>query len=356
MPTQFSDKLVGYRQTTAALFYLLRNRQIDIRKTPNLAANLLACIRDKQPPYPPPVLQLDINNNCNLKCPGCLSALGLFNNREDRMPWPEFTSLIDSVQDETMLAVLYNSGEPFLHPDIFAMIQYLTNNKIASMVSTNGHFLTAQAEAERLVASGLSTLIFSLSGATQAVYEQYHRGGDLSTVIKSIREVLKARKKAGRRNPTVVLRFLLMDHNRHEIEAMKRLAGRLSCDACQFRAVNWQPHLLKEENWPSSGEASGHGIKADNRVCLWPWLISTIKWDGDVFPCCFYYFDLPLMGNAFESGGIRKVWYNDAYTKFRKKMRQGRRNLPVCSRCPAEIGFQTKFSRQRRTVYVKRHD
>ncbi|MFP4040069.1 MAG: radical SAM/SPASM domain-containing protein [Desulfosudaceae bacterium] len=348
------DRLTGYRQTATALYYLFRYRQIDIRRIPNLAANLLACRRHRQPPGLPPVLQLDINNTCNLRCPGCLTGLGLYEKQRHLMSWPRFTALIDSARDSTLMAALYNSGEPFLHPDIFDMIQYLTDRKIASMISTNGHFLADPASAERLVASGLSTLIISLSGTTPASYEKYHRGGDFSTVMESARQIIQARKKTGQRTPAVILRFLLLDHNRSEIEAMKRLTRQLACDAWEFRTVNWRPRLVAPRiSPPDETGKKGTALKETGRVCRWPWLFAVINWHGDVFPCCFYNLGMPVMGNAFDKGGLREVWYNDAYDSFRKTMLRGKGHLPVCDQCPAETGFQGSFSRQHRTVYVK---
>ncbi len=347
------ERLASYRQTAAALLPLLRNRQIDWYRLPHLAENLLACLRDRQPPRLPPVLQIDTNNTCNLHCPGCLTGLGLHKQQPRHLPWPQFTTLIDAIRNDVLLAALYNSGEPFLHPRLVDMVQYLTDRGIASMVSTNGHFLADPAKAAKLVTAGLSTLIVSLSGATPATYAQYHRGGNLSTVTESVRQVIRARKQCGRRTPTVILRFLILDNNRHEMAAMKGLARRLGCDVCEFRVVNWQPRLIASPGIPDDSPAMEPDTRQAQRVCLWPWLFATINWDGEVFPCCFYHFGLPSMGNAFAAGSFRRVWYNEPYTKFRKTMRQGKCNLAVCAQCPAEAGFQGKFSRQQRTIYVK---
>jgi len=353
MSPPLAERLTGWRQTAVALFYLLRCGQIDFRRLPNLPANLLACLGDRQPPRLPPVLQIDVNNVCNLRCPGCLTGLGFHGNRPRQMPWSGFTALADAVRHDTILAVLYNSGEPFLHPRVFDMIRYLSDRRIATMVSTNGHFLSDSDTAARLTAAGLSTLIISLSGASQETYKQYHRGGDLATVRESVRQVIRARNNAGRRTPVIILRFLVMEHNRHELVAMKRLRRELGADACEFRTVNWRPRLLEDPADLPHAPCPPDTTKSGSRICLWPWLSATVNWEGDVFPCCFYHLNLPVLGNAFEEGGIRKVWYNDAYRTFRKTMRQGKGQLPVCSQCPAETGFQTGFSRQQRTIYVK---
>ena len=116
MNQSLGNTLRGYGHTLSTAGKLLLLRQIAPRKLAGLPVNLLARRLHRPPPFLPPVLQLDISGRCNLTCPGCLTGMGFEKDRQGLMPYELFTSLIDDVGRFTALAVLYNSGEPLLHP------------------------------------------------------------------------------------------------------------------------------------------------------------------------------------------------------------------------------------------------
>lgn len=340
-----------YGQTHIAFARLLLLGRIDMRRLASIPVNLLACLLNRPPPFPPPVLQVDITDMCNLRCPGCLTGMGWNKDHQGMMPYETFARLIDGAARHTALAVLYNSGEPLLHPAAVDMIRLLTANRIASVISTNGHFVRTPAEAEALVTSGLSVMVVSLSGATRETYEHYHRGGRLDQVVSGVRHVRQARERLGKRTPLIIFRFLIMSHNRHETEAMAALAEKEGCDWFEFREVRWQacPPGVPAD---SGGRPQLPARRLALRKCLWPWLISVVNWNGDVYPCCFFRLDLPRMGNAADPGGLKAVWKNRAYSRFREDMRAGRDLPAACRGCPAETGFQTRFSRQKRIIHL----
>jgi radical SAM protein with 4Fe4S-binding SPASM domain len=267
------------------------------------------------------------------------------------MVYEKFQSLIDEVARFTALVVLYNSGEPLLHPAAVEMIRYLTENRIASVISTNGHFVKTREQAEALVAAGLSVMVVSLSGADQATYALYHRGGNLDQVISGVRYVREARSHLRKKTPIIIFRFLIMDHNLHETAAMAALAEKEGADWFEFREVNWRACLIDKPSASADHEEQSPGRKIFRR-CLWPWLISVVNWNGDVYPCCFFRLNLPGMGNTADPGGMKAVWKNNAYDRFRNSMRAGTGLPAACRDCPAETGFQTRFSRQKRTLFV----
>lgn len=339
--------IYGYHHTLSTVLRLILNRQVAWGKTINIVTNTISCFFEGQPPHLPPVLQIDITNTCNLRCPGCLTGQGIYRQPPGMMSFDNFRALVDEVKKDTAMIALYNSGEPMRHPAVFDMVEYLTQNRIASIISTNGHFIDNRGTAARLVDSGLSLLIVSISGATQKTYETYHQGGDLKRVIESIRFISEAKKKKNKKTPLITLRILLTRDNANELPQMRALAKYLGCDTIDIRHAEWQKQVLNQQindNAPSRPASK----KTRNKVCLWPWLISVVNWNGGIIPCCFYHLELPDMGNAFNPGGIRHIWYSPAYSDFRKQMRQGKNSMPVCRDCPAETGFQTQFTRQGR--------
>lgn len=345
------SRLRGYRRTLGTVTRLVFCRQMAVHRLVAVPVNLAAYLFNRPPLLLPPVLQIDITDMCNLKCPGCLTGMGYNKHARGMMPLAAFTSLIDDVVRSTALVVLYNSGEPLLHPDAISMIRYLTDHGIASIVSTNGHFIKTREQAEELVSAGLSVMVVSLSGTSQSVYEQYHQKGRLDQVLAGVRHVKAARARLNKKMPLIIFRFLVMEHNRHQIKAMDALAKQAGCDGLEFREVNWRACLIDNPSAFRQHQVPPPGQKTIRR-CLWPWLISVVNWNGDVYPCCFYRLNLPSMGNTGDPGKMTKIWKNSSYNRFRKDIKSGLNCPAACHDCPAEAGFQTRFSRRKRTIYL----
>ena len=324
---------------------MLVKRQLGVRKIFNLFVNTIAYLLKRPPLKYPSVLLVDTGNVCNLRCTDCFTGRGLHPKPTGIMSLDNFKRIVDDVKSSTSLVLLYVSGEPFLNPSIYEMIEYLTENRIASIISTNGHFLETDEKAEKLVRSGLYMLIVSLSGASQEVYEKYHREGNLKLVVENIKRVVKAKKKLKKRTPKIKLRFLVMDHNKHELEQMKKLYEEVGADALDFRYT--QIHKLVKDD-PDGNENSQSSKATVNKTCYWPWFISVIHWEGTVIPCCFYYLRVPDLGNVFHEGGMKGVWWGSAYKKFREIMIQGTSQIPVCKYCLVELGFQEEFGKTER--------
>ncbi|MDY6904825.1 MAG: radical SAM protein [Thermodesulfobacteriota bacterium] len=351
MFTSLKKTFHNHTYTALIVFRLVQQKNITIGKSIKAFANFLACLLHRPPRFYPAVLQFDITNTCNLHCTGCPTGLGVHRRPPGFMPLENFTSIIDAVKGTTALAVLYNSGEPMLHPRFTDMVAHLSAANIASMVSTNGHFIDTPEKAETLINAGLTLIIFSLSGATQQTYETYHVGGRLDTVLQSISLLKAAKRRLKSRTPVILVRILLMPHNRHELTAMRTLARKTGADITETRVIRWHTELVASTE--QKNDCSGAlRLNLRNKVCQWPWLISVINWDGVVVPCCFFYLDIPEMGNAFTTGGFKGVWNGAKYQAFRQQMGCGKNTIPLCRECPAETGFQTTFSEQDRTIRI----
>lgn len=305
----------------------------------------------------PSVMMIDPANICNLRCTGCATALGFHRLPPGVMDLERFKTLIDEIKRSVFLVALYNSGEPFCHPHIFEMLDYLTASKIAVITSTNGHFFETDEKAEQLVKSSVYMVIISLSGATQKVYEQYHQKGDLNLVIENIKRINKAKKKLKKKTPILKLRFLVFEHNQHEKQAMEELGKRIGGDIIEFRYSQTRYLEKKSETeYLSQLEEQSVLPVGKNKVCPWPWLLTSIHWDGTTLPCCLFALDLPVMGNALGNNGFKGVWRGRMYEEFRNKMKHGKNTIPACRCCYAQLGFQEKFRKEDRVIYIERAD
>src|SRR5207249_1534130 len=99
------------------------------------------------------------------------------------MSYESFCRIVDDVKDYVIIIVLFNSGEPFMHKDVYRMIEYAHAAGIFVITSTNGSFFNSRERAERLVRSGLDLMIVSISGISQTIYGQYHKNGSIDRII-----------------------------------------------------------------------------------------------------------------------------------------------------------------------------
>jgi len=325
------------REMLALMGRMLRDGALRPRRLVGGLRNFVAAWRGAEPPRLPVAAVIDPSAVCQLHCPECPMHCRKQPSGAGLMDSGRFRGLIEELTDNAMFIALYNVGEPFMNPDCTEMIDVLTACRISSAVSTNGLCIADQESAERLVRSGLTVLIFSLSGSTQAVYEQYHRGGVLDDVLRAVRLVQAARRAHARATPYIKLRFLAGDRNRHDLPGMRNLAGSLDPDFVEFREM--EPGRAPEATSPEAGEERGPSDRRGGR-CLWPWLMTAVLWDGSVVPCCRNERDLPVFGNAFGEGGLAAVWHGAAYREFRRRMRAGRDGIECCRGCPGRIGYQ----------------
>lgn len=319
-------------------------RQITAGKLFNLAVNFgYAVLRRPAVTRLPSILQIDINNVCNLQCPACPTGLGEHVKANGEMSYDDFCRIVDEVKAHVFLIVLYNSGEPFMHKDAYKMIAYATTNGMAVVTSTNGHFFHSEDHAEKLVRSGLDVMTVSISGISQEVYAQYHKNGKAERVLASLRNIAQTKDKLKSRTPVIILRYLVFDYNRSELDEVKRLARELKIEYLNIRKAG------TAEEYQITKDAIVSDTKAEERQptsnhCYWLWSLPMIQHDGDVKPCCFLNLNPPDQGNVFRDGGVANVWSGERFQTFRTRMLTDKSEIPSCRNCRSFPGIQDYYN------------
>jgi len=91
----------------------------------------------------PWAVQIEITNNCNLRCKTCPRLLELETKGSSirDMDFDTFKRILDSMKN-LFQAIICGRGEPFLNSDIFRMIEYAVSKGIPLvLVATNGTLL-----------------------------------------------------------------------------------------------------------------------------------------------------------------------------------------------------------------------
>lgn len=135
---------------------------------------------------------LEISSMCNLKCALCHAG-----NREGYeykpgvMDMGLMERILDKIKSENPAAVVccYVNSEPFLHPHIAECVASIKRRGFRCEFASN---LNHMSQLDQVLAAKPDLLTVSVSGFTQPVYERAHRGGNIETVKKNIKELVEA--------------------------------------------------------------------------------------------------------------------------------------------------------------------
>lgn len=277
---------------------------------------------------------------CNLRCPECPSGLRSFTRDTGLADLSLFRSAVDQLHRELVYLLLYFQGEPYLHPHFLEMVRYARDRNLYVATSTNGHYLT-ESKARETVESGLSEVIVSVDGATQATYEAYRKGGSLEKVKAGIRRLVAARKAAGTSHPFIILQFLVVRPNEHEIEAIRTLGRELGVDKVALKTAQIYDFADGHELIPTQDRYSRYRQGPDGKYhlknpldnqCWKLWYGAELTWDGKVLPCCFDKDAQYEMGSLQEQS-FHEIWRSPAYQDFRHRLLRSRAEIDICRNC-----------------------
>ena len=289
----------------------------------------------------PVSISFEPTTSCNLRCPECPSGLRAFSRPIGMLEKNFFTRTIDEIHKELIYLIFYFQGEPYLNPDFLEMVKYASDKGIYTATSTNAHYLTDEA-AKKTVESGLDRLIISIDGTTQEVYKQYRIGGNIEKVLEGAKSIVKWKKELNSKTPFVFFQFLVVKHNEHQIEEVKKIAREIGVDEVRFKTAqvydyqtdpnNLIPTIDKYSRYKKNTDGS---YAAKNKLANRCWKMqhaNVITWDGLVVPCCFDKDATHQLGNL-KNQFFKEVWKNDNYKQFRSELMKSRKNIDICANC-----------------------
>jgi len=316
------------------------------RRTNRLKLALAYRLKSTVVPGLPRLLMIEPTNLCNLRCPLCPTGNGTLQRPKGRMVFDLYRRILAELDGAMERLILYNYGEPFLHPQIFEMIALARQSEIHTRVSTNGLVFDDARGIDALIASQLDHLRVCIDGATPETHQMYRVGSRLESVLVGVEQLLQRQRTLGRKRSRVELQFIAMRQNQHELPAIRRLAGSLGVPL-RIKSVGlgnlrkapersrWLPEAgsLRRYEW-SAGRLELNEEGAPRRVCDHPWERLVINWDGEATACCYDHEGHFAFGNA--AGGIGRLWNGAGLQALRQALRHG--DPPeICRGCPSVL-------------------
>lgn len=298
-------------------------------------------------------LFIEPTNLCQLRCPLCPNIL---QKREKQiMSFEVFKYIIDTLGRYAFHIFLHNKGEPTLNKDVWRFIEYAKRKNVAVTMSTNLSYHMTEQEAERLLLSGLDTLVISMDGIHEDTYKKYRVGGNYNLVLQNIELLVRKKRALRQKRPLLEWQYIVFRHNENDISEAKKMVKELGLDCfALIKAV--LPHgnrnnALREEWFPKDERfriKKGYDIADNiNGKCWYLWRTVVINSDGGISPCCYVADPTSDFGNIrnMKEKSFHDVWNNSRYRMARglfNKSEDTRENITseniVCMKCSVVMG------------------
>ena len=359
-------------------------------------------------------LIVDPANGCNLPCPGCVhsehsSTLKLFDWDKGMLCEERFQALLRQYGADAVQIVFCNYGEPTANLKTPKFIELAKSYLIQTVLSTN--LTIGRFDAEAYVASGLDFMYLSIDGATQPVYEQFRRNGNIDLVYENIGKLVDAKKRLGRRTPILRWQFLAFQHNEHEIPMAIERARQLGLDQFAVETpfdVSWDAAGVRVSRVPAAAyeltpdtesalkqnftsklaeieleeverefsrgwaeaarvwrEPSRDLLGASFRsapTCSWLYKNMVMDANGRILPCCgaprpdlhLVFSHFPAETDCFNSGDYQKARSHFAYKAATSLHGNSvsAENLPYCVNCDWDH-HHTEIGRDQVALYLR---
>jgi hypothetical protein len=222
----------------------------------------------------PSRMYIECTAACNISCTEacCAPETGITRTRQAGMlDFDLFTRVVDEAGPSLGRIDFFNYGEAFLHKRAVEMCEYIKARfpHVYLYTSTNGLALS-EAQARRLVHSGIDEVTFSIDGATQESYAKYRQRGKLDVALANLRAMADEKRKSGRDLPFLNWRYILFKWNDsdEEMALARRLAAHAGVDRLCWELTD-HPETAYSRRFVTGSaalEAIRHEIWDDNNL------------------------------------------------------------------------------------------
>jgi radical SAM protein with 4Fe4S-binding SPASM domain len=160
-------------------------------------------------------------------------------------------------------------------------------------------------------------------------------------VIDGAKNLVRYKKELKSKTPHIIIQFLVVKPNEHQIEDIYKLAEDIGVDEVKLKTAQIYDYKEGNELIPSIEKYSRYkknkeGLYAlKNKLlnhCWKLWHSSVITWDGLVVPCCFDKDATHQLGDI-KQGTFSEIWNNEKYMNFRKSVLKSRSEIDICTNC-----------------------
>ncbi len=312
---------------------------------------------------------MEINTDCDLKCPFC-PMLNIYRGRPQRhMPFAEFEEIFSRDFAGRHQTTFSGFSEALLNPDLWPMVEFEKERGNEVLLATNGTHLDAEA-ISRITSLGVDKVIVTLDALEPELYRRL-RQGDVGRVLENLQALTEAAELSGGATD-VVLNYVLMRSTKDGMERFISFMEEKGLGTVMFIKIMRDERVsnsfvdrefLSWEDYKSidfegvSTLARRHGIAVQrsdaSRLiivgCDMPKMAIYISADWEV-SCCPFLAQYPdyVFGNLREQS-LQEIYASQLFTELRAKLASGSWVDP-CGECAclfSECGAPDKRFKRR---------
>ena len=168
----------------------------------------------------------NVTYECNLHCRQCYSSSGKPHPNE--LNTKEAKQLIRELAEMKVFYIYFLGGEPLMRKDFFELAEYAYELGIATMMSTNGWFVTSEI-ANQLEKIGFMHVRVSIDGSTAQIHDAIRgKKGSFDRAVKAVKILRKTKIPRIGISPTVLA------ENVEQMTALIELGVELEVDEMQL--------------------------------------------------------------------------------------------------------------------------
>jgi len=266
----------------------------------------------------PLFVDIEVTNDCNLRCPFCQYALRRGKVKRGRITFDIIKKIIDEGADNGLYGVKFNLwGEPLLHPQLHEFIKYAKQKGLIDVYFNTNAMLLNKDVSHKLIDAGLDRISISFEGYTKSVYEKYRVGAKYEKVLLNIENMQILKKDLGVNHPKVRIQTVMLPDIEFGFQEYKDFwAQRVDEVGClDYEDINVKNGI--RHPW----------------ACPQIWQRMGIWWDGTLFPCNKDFNALLSLGNI-QQNSIKDAWHSKRLNSIRDAHRKGWAfQIPACDTC-----------------------
>lgn len=315
---------------------------------------------------------IDLVTACQLKCPYCAVGNRTIHRHVNHIEDALFTKIADELFEAAFIGWFFSAGEPLLHRKAANLLTTIKEKEIFSVISTNLSVPLSDLKIDDILNSGLGMLSVSLDGATSGAYAQYRCGGQFDLVWTNLRRLIDRKQQLGVKKPLIEWRFLVFEHNQHELDLAMQMAREIGVDLFEafpgYAPVDAPPGQVRRSKLPLRDTLCGPALEqgrqragtamqrylqgrieptlpacgTDIRKCDWLYFGTMIYPDGAIAPCCVATDEEDDFTNLNHHNSFLDAWNTNEFEGTRQCLREGFPTGTVCDRCalPASRHYQ----------------
>ena len=282
---------------------------------------------------------IEISNVCNLQCTFCPPVV-----RDKKFMEPElFRKVVRAVAPLTEEVCFHLMGEPLLHPDFDAYVNFCETSGVRVNLTTNGMLLNPE-RVKALLNPALKQINFSLQS-----FESNFPEEDNAAYLQKIFDFTE---RAIQERPDLYINYRLWNHGAPGSQAsndliVEKIKQGLHIDFNPFSDVRWKKsvkiknlvylHFDSRFEWPHpsqplrSTQGFCHGLSSHIGILA----------DGTVVPCCLDKEGVIRLGNC-SSQKIEDILQTPRATSIHEGFQKGILVEDLCQKCTFISRFDNK--------------